>query len=115
MKLLNKPFQTAILVALILATGLLCFPEFLFAHSKKKYPLGFSARALEAIGTPTNQLARTGAVLPEDVSEDTKRRGYVYSLHVPREFLVLQFNYYQEVVDVRKVTPLALLFENPYR
>jgi hypothetical protein len=100
-----------VLGLLIVLLAVLAVPEFIFYKAKGKYRIGITAGKIRPLAPTNNPLVRTGVTYPTGISEDSKRTGYYYYLRIPKEFLVLEFNYYEEIVGVRRNTPLAKLID----
>ncbi len=81
-------------------------PEIEFQRVVRKYPPGTPAEKILNDYGGKITLERTGNVLPYEPREDERTRYTFYFLRLPSANAELDFNYYQQLIRVNRISAL---------
>ena len=106
------PLNAKIIVPALLACVLLLFaslflvrPEIRFREVLRKYPPGTTAQRILADYGPRAHLVQSGNV-PVEIDARVKQEHVFYICRLPEADAEIHFNFYQQVVRIRKISAL---------
>jgi hypothetical protein len=85
------------------------WPEIRYNNALRKYKFGATAETLEGEIDIHIELRKNGNFLEDGADDLNRRRHFCYDAYVSRDFVLLDFNDFHELIAITKTTPLAKL------